>query len=174
MIDKCTNFLDNGKEVDIVYTDFEKAFDKVPHQRLLSKLRSYALGCDVVSWIEAFLCSRVQNVKINGILSQPKPVLSGIPQGSVLGPLLFISFINDIPSVCDKLSEMFLFADDAKLYKCISSDLDHLSLIESCQNLMQRCELWCMKLNLEKCKVLTLFKTKPKYFVPVFNINYKG
>jgi hypothetical protein len=150
--------LENGSQVDIIYTDFEKAFDKVPHRRLISKLRSYCVDEKLVLWIEAFLCQRTQRVKINGVLSESEHVLSGIPQGTVLGPLLFIIFVNDLPEVCYCLSRIFLFADDAKLYKCITNSSDCEQLNRSCQSLYDWCELWCMKLNVDKCKVLTLKK----------------
>jgi len=105
--------LEIGNQTDVIYTDFEKAFDKVPHKRLLSKLVSYGLDSKLILWIESFLCHRTQRVKVNGMLSESKSVLSGIPQGTVLGPLLFIIFINDLPDVCSSLSHIFLFADDA-------------------------------------------------------------
>ena len=135
LTDSWSNSLDDNVQVDIIYTDFEKAFDKVPHQRLLSKLKSYGLNELIVDWIRAFLLLRSQRVKINGVLSEYKHVLSGIPQGSVLGPLLFVIYINDLPSVCDSSSDLFLFADDAKLYKCIKSDNDFITLNRVCQEL---------------------------------------
>ena len=156
--------LENGNQVDVVYTDFEKAFDKVPHQRLLSKLKYYGVDEQLILWVEAFLCFRTQRVKINGILSESKSVLSGIPQGTVLGPLLFIIFINDLPDVCNALSKIFLFADDAKLYKCISDISDCEQLNKSCQEVFDWSEKWCMKLNIEKCKVLTIKRSKNDHF----------
>ena len=147
---------DDGDQVDIIYTDFEKAFDKVPHRRLISKLRTYGLNEQLINWIRAFLFSRSQQVKINRIVSGFKPVLSGIPQGSVLCPLLFVIFINDLPLVCEDLSKIFLFADDAKLYKSIRDICDVDCLNRACKELFTWSENWLMKLNIPKCKVLSL------------------
>jgi len=148
--------LDDGAQIDIIYTDFEKAFDKVPHHRLISKLYAYGLNNYLIMWIKAFLISRTQCVKINGKVSDSKPVLSGIPQGSVLGPLLFVIFINDLPACCRDLSEIFLFADDAKMYKCIKDVNDFNVLNECFRNVLQWSDSWLMKLNISKCKVLSI------------------
>ena len=147
--------METGGQIDIIYTDFEKAFDKVPHRRLLSKLVSYGVSLDLIKWIEMFLCYRSHKIRINGKLSACKEISSGIPQGSVLGPLLFVIYINDFPSVCDT-GEMFLFADDAKLYKHVSGVSDSVALNECCQNLYDWSDKWIMKLNIDKCKVLTI------------------
>jgi len=151
-----TKSLDNNEQVDIIYTDFEKAFDKVPHRRLISKLQSYGLNVVLVNWIASFLSSRFQQVRINGVVSQNKQVLSGIPQGSVLGPLLFVIYINDLPTVCDDDSKLYLFADDAKLYKSITSISDYTCLSQVCDDVFKWSERWLMKLNISKCKVLSL------------------
>jgi len=153
--DDWTNLLENKGQIDVIYTDFEKAFDKVPHQRLLSKLYSYGINSSLIAWIKSFLCSRVQCVKINSCLSDYKSVLSGIPQGSVLGPLLFVIFINDLPLECSDMCKSFLFADDAKLYKHISCELDYFTLNDCCQKLFTWCENWMMKININKCNVLS-------------------
>jgi len=101
------------------YTDFEKAFDKVSHQLLLQqKLIYYNVNPTVINWIKSFfLCFRKQRVKLNGFFSEWNDVISGIPQGTILGPILFILYINDLADVCIHFANIYLFADDAKLYK---------------------------------------------------------
>ena len=106
--------LDYGGQIDAVYTDFEKAFDKVPHKRLLFKLCSYGINGNIINWIKDFLAGRKYRVKVNGSYSSLAHVTSGIPQGSVLGPLLFLIYINDLIDCCEPFSGIYLFADDAK------------------------------------------------------------
>ena len=102
--------------------DFSKAFDKVPHQRLLHKLRFYGVTGSTVALIESFLSSRSQRVVVDGATSTQCPVISGVPQGTVLGPLLFLMFINDIADAIQ--SPIRLFADDCLLYREIGSPED--------------------------------------------------
>lgn len=160
IMNEWTQVLDNGGQIDVMYMDFEKAFDKVPHIRLLSKLNSYGFNTYILNWIKSFLCFRTQRVKVNGILSSPRKVLSGIPQGTILGPVLFIIYINDLPDVCKGLCNMYLFADDAKLYREICSPIDCQTLLECCQDVFNWSNQWCMKLNTNKCKVLSIVRSK--------------
>ena len=130
----------NGGVVDSIYLDFAKAFDSVPHKRLMMKIESYGIQGDIRKWIEAFLSGRTQIVKVNGAESNvAPPVLSGIPQGSVLGPTLFVIYIDDL--LANIKSEGLLFADDIKIFHQITSREDvlilpsDLSLLEHGQNI---------------------------------------
>ena len=113
-LEDLTEILDNGKDIDVIYLDFCKAFDKVPHRRLLKKLWAYGIRGQIHQWIKEFLSNRIQKVIVEGKESVTAKVTSGIPQDSVLGPILFLVFITDLPSVIQALKKFF--ADDAKLY----------------------------------------------------------
>ena len=110
--------------------DFRKAFDVVPHRRLVGKLKSYGISTEITNWVVSFLSNRFQTVTVNGCESSERPVLSGIPQGSVLGPMLFVLYINDLPDnvVGDAFS--FLFADDTKLFSVINNVDDCFKLLK--------------------------------------------
>ena len=103
--------------MDAIYLDFEKAFDTVPHRRLLGKLESYGIKGEILKWVEEYLNNRTQIVSVNGEYSETGNIKSGVPQGSVLGPLLFVIYINDI---LDHISTNgLLFADDTKIFRQI-------------------------------------------------------
>ena len=153
ILDEWTDYLEGEGQTDVIYTDFTKAFDKVPHKRLIHKLKAYNIDENLIHWIIAFLTNRQQKVKINGTLSEWLMVLSGIPQGTVLGPLLFLIYINDLPDVCDNFSKLFLFADDAKLYSYVKNDHDSMCLQHNINKLHQWTENWELALNIDKCAV---------------------
>ena len=95
--------------MDVIYCDFQKAFDTVPHNRLLKKIEAYGISDKILNWTRAFLSGRKQKVVVNDSISKEREVCSGIPQGSVLGPLLFVKYINDLPNVINQDSNIYLF-----------------------------------------------------------------
>ena len=125
-LEEITKWVDDGSPVDVVYLDFQKAFDKVPHQRLLLKLKAHGIGNDVINWIEKWLTHRKQRVIVDGEISSWKSVLSGVPQGSVLGPILFLIYINDLED--DISSKVLKFADDTNVFRKVTNDTDKQSL----------------------------------------------
>ena len=143
--------LDNKIPTDAVYLDFSKAFDSVPHGRLVHKLKAYGIRGKVLDWVEDFLLHRSQFVSINGSQSDMIHVSSGVPQGSVLGPTLFIYYINDLPSETDR--KVRIFADDSKIYSGVSTKEDSIKLQEGIDALVEWSKKWMMKFNADKCKV---------------------
>ena len=152
VLDDWTSALEYGDNLDALYMDFAKAFDTVPHQRLLVKLKGYGIGGAVLQWIDAFLSGRRQRVVVNGSKSTWAQATSGIPQGSVLGPLLFVCFINDMPSVVK--SPVHLFADDTKLYRRVTTLEDHKALQDDLTNREDWSTKWNLCFNTNKCKVM--------------------
>lgn len=157
--------LDRSGQVDVLLLDFCKAFDKVSHAKLLHKLSVLGLPQYLVNWITAYLRKRSQFVDINGCLSPTLAVLSGVPQGSVLGPLLFIIFINDITEILPESVSIRLFADDCIIFKEINSINDHEVLQESLLKIDQWCGDSKMQLNASKSVLLRISrKQQPSVF----------
>jgi len=152
--------LNNRGQTDLVLLDFSKAFDLVPHHRLAVKLAFYGIRGPTLRWITAFLNGRKQAVSVNGSLSSWEKVTSGVPQGSVLGPALFLLYINDI---CQNLqSSIRLFADDSIIYREIKSPSDHNILQHDLNLLAAWADTWMMKFNIGKCAVMSVsLKRKP-------------
>ena len=152
LVEDLARNVSKGKQTDLILLDFSKAFDKVNHSKLLWKLHQYGIRGNALAWIRAFLGDRSQTVVIDGEESESVPVTSGVPQGSVLGPILFLIYINDLP---DELSsQVRLFADDTAVYltigdtedgKVLQNDLDRLSVWE---------DRWDMEFNPSKCQVV--------------------
>ena len=138
--------------VVIAFIDFLKAFDLVSHKRLLFKLSCYGITGSLLAWIASFLEDRTQRVVMGDIISSWEKVTSGVPQGSVLGPILFIIFINEISELLISLNE--LYADDAKLMRKIKSDSDVSILQGDIDKIVEWTRKWLMKLNENKCKVM--------------------
>ena len=132
-----------------------KFLQYVPHKRLLSKLYSYHINDDIIKWIKAYLDNRTQRVKINNCYSKWANVISGIPQGSILGPLLFIIYINELPDICDSGSQLFLYADDAKIYKHILNQQDKDIIHNDLIKLKTWADNWLINLNVVKCKTVS-------------------
>ena len=148
---------DGGNSLDVLYLDFSKAFDRVPKRRLLHKIKHLGISGKLYNWIDAYLTDRTFRVKVENSLSKPVKVLSGVPQGSVLGPLLFIAYTADLKISIE--SPFAMYADDIKLYN------------NSCKNIILKKDLlaiynwskdWLLPLNCEKCYVLHIGKKNPK------------
>ena len=110
----------NHRSIIVAHIDFQRAFDAISHSKLIYKLSHYGIGGNLLFWIQAFLTNRSQCVKLNNSLSDFLPISSGVPQGSVIGPLLFTLFINDLTDMFDSSTTSKLFADDIKIYSEIS------------------------------------------------------
>jgi retron-type reverse transcriptase len=145
VLEDWTDKLENGGRIDVLYTDLEKAFDRVPHRKLLRKLKRYNLHPDIIDWIKAFLIDRKQQVQLNGIYSSWASVLSGVPQGSILGPILFIIYINELPDCLNADSNIFVYADDAKLFRHVSTSQDSLNLQNDINKLSNWTDEWLIK-----------------------------
>ena len=157
VLDKWTEAIYKGTDVDVIYMDFQKAFDKVPHKRLIGKANNYVLD-NPLEWIEDFLTGRTERVSINGSTSDWKKVTSGIPQGSVLDPLLFILFINDLPDGIK--SDVYLFADDTKIFRNITDGEDKEILQDDLVNLENWSNTWLLKFLPEKCKHMNIARVE--------------
>ena len=147
--------MDEGSPVDnIIYLDLQKAFDKVPHQRLMLKLKSHGIGISIINWIEQWLSDTRQRlpVVVDGEVSNWKPVLSGVAQGSVLGPVLFLIYTNVLEE--GVTSKILKFADDTKLFRQIKGNGDKQQLQDDIYKLFKWSEKLQMLFNFEKCKCL--------------------
>ena len=169
MLQSSGSAFENRISTDVLYLDLQKAFDSVPHQELLFKLWRIGITGNLWSWFEAYLSNRFHFVNHNGYSSPPLPVLSGVPQGSVLGPLLFLVYINDIPASINS-SSAFLFADDAKLLKSLTSNLDSAFLQEDLDTVVEWSGDWRVKLNSLKSAQLH-FSLKDSESVVSYNIS---
>ena len=149
-----TKILDEGGEIDVIYMDFMKAFDTVPHQRLIEKMKSYGLSPEILNWVNSFLSNRKQMVCVNGEKSSKREVTSGVPQGSVLGPILFVLYINDLPR--EVTSEVYLFADDTKIYRAIRNQQDQERLQKDLLRLQEWSNKWLLRFHPDKCVVMNI------------------
>ena len=151
-LETVTAEIDAKHNLDTVYLDLAKAFDKVPHQRLILKLKAHGIDGLVGNWIKSWLSDRWQRVCLDGTYSHWTHVWSGVPQGSVLGPVLFLIFINDLDISIS--SNVLKFADDTKLYRVVDNEQDGHMLQRDLDVLCKWAETWKMSFNVDKCKVL--------------------
>lgn len=156
--------IESGRQLDVIYTDFRKAFDRVDHGILLLKLSKMGVNSSMLDWISTYLSNRRQYVLVEGERSQTFHVGSGVPQGSHLGPLLFLIFVNDVVKIF-KFAKCLLYADDLKVYASISSIRDAVNLQRDLDSLALWCQANNMQLNIAKCKVLSFHRnTSPIFF----------
>ena len=153
--------LASGQQYDVNVMDFSKAFDRVPHQRLLKKAEYYGIEGPVHSWLSSFLDQRSQRVILDGDSSDFCRVISGVPQGTVLGPVLFLIFINDLPSVIS--SKCRLFADDLVVYREIKSCQDVAIMQEDLNKLSEWEDLWGMRFHPDKCEHIIITRKRKPY-----------
>ena len=144
----------NKRSTRVTYIDFSRAFDSIVHKKLLAKLASYGIGGNLYNIIESFLENRAQQVIVDGVSSRVMNVISGVPQGSVLGPLLFIIYVNDLSEVISPEIASKLFADDVKLYTdvFVGDDIDQL---QACiDSVVEWADRWQLRISLKKCSTI--------------------
>ena len=168
-IEDLASNLNNHLQTDLAILDFAKAFDKVPHSRLLNKLHYYGIRNKQHEWIREFLTGRTQRVIVEGKASTFKEVTSGVPQGTVLGPILFLIFINDMPTGIK--SKVRLFADDCLIYTTIKSPEDQIKLQSDLSQLSNWAAKWQMEFNVDKCHTMHITNKKQVEFE--YKINNK-
>ena len=161
VVDEWTNILEKGGVIDVIYCDFKKAFDTVPHKRLIDVLRHYGIKDQVLAWVSDFLSERKFQVIVNGSKSEIFDVLSGVPQGSVLGPLLFIIYINLMIEIAGN-AEMYLYADDLKLFKRIASEVEVEELQHSLDKLYDWTQYSLLKFHPNKCATMRIMSKSNK------------
>lgn len=159
VVDRLTEILDGGGSVDMIYLDFAKAFDTVPHRRLLVKLEGYGVGGELLRWIEQFLVGRRQRVGVAGDMSSWSSVLSGVPQGSVLGPVLFVCYINDLPEAISSVIHMY--ADDTKIFRKVDEVVDREELQRDLDRLGKWTADWQLRFNVSKCRIMHIGAGNP-------------
>jgi len=146
---------------DTIFVDFSRAFDSVVHSKLIYKLQNIGISGKLLSWITVFITCRLQCVVLENHYSEWKSVISGVPQGSVLGPILFIVFINDISDIFNDQINFSLYADDLKLYSEINTNDDTVQLQKSLCNLEIWCNEWQLSVNISKTHVLHFGRNNP-------------
>ena len=152
LTENISHALDHKKQIDIILLDFAKAFDTVPHQRLLTKLQHYGIQSNTYNWIKAWLSNRTQQVLLDGVTSSSVSITSGVPQGTVLGPLMFLHYINDI--ITNINSPLRIFADNCLLYRIINTPEDTAILQQDLDQIASWLTTWQLRLNITKCVLI--------------------
>ena len=145
---------------DVIFLDFSKAFDSVPNERLLLKLNRNGIDGQLYLWFRIFLTNARQRVQIRGSYSEWSPVISDVPQGSILGPIMFPIYVNDIPNIITPTTK--LFADDTKIYRQINEMEDSIALKSDLTALDLWADRWQVKFNARKCEVMTITHNEDK------------
>lgn len=158
--------LDNNQSLDAIFLDIRKAFDSVSHQGLISKLQSFGFVGESLAWFKGYLNSRLHCVRLDGQVSGALPVRSGVPQGSILGPVLFLLYVNDLFSQAS-YSRLIMFADDSQCLMRIRTPQDSLSLQSDLNSMELWCADWSMSFNAKKCALL---RFGPETSPPVYTI----
>ena len=159
--DRVIKDYDDHNAVDVIYLDFRKAFDLVPHDKLIIKLKSHGIEGKVLNWIKEWLSDRQQRVVINGISSDYVDVSSGVPQGSVLGPILFLIYVNDLDDTV--LSNLTKFADDTKLSAPAKTSTQCEALQSDLNKIIEWSNKWGMQFNVDKCSSLHIGNNNINY-----------
>ena len=165
-ISDIAKYFDINKQVDAVLLDFSKAFDRVPHTRLLKKLHHYGIRGKELGWIKTFVTQRKQRVTLDGKLSSAAEVTSSVPQGTVIGPLCFFIYINNMPDCISKGTKIRLFADDALIYREINSEMDPQTLQKDLDALSKWDSDWQMAFNTDKCFTMHFTSKKSPNITP--------
>ena len=155
-VDHWLRLLEEGVDICAVFLDYRKAFDTVPHRNLLEKLKFLGVNSYLLKWLTHYLCKRYQAVCVNGSTSDKLPVVSGVPQGSVLGPVLFIIYVNDITCIPLMEGNMSLFADDIMLYRPVRNATDYAILQSDIDKISVWTESNYLQFNAQKCKYMTI------------------
>jgi hypothetical protein len=165
-----TSSIENHEYIDVAYLDIAKAFDTVSHEKLLYKINKLGIRGSLLSWFKSFLSNRTQTVSVNNVLSDLSRISSGVPQGSVIGPLLFLLYIDDVTSVV-KHSSIKLFADDTKLYVKGHRNEVNTLLIEDLSEIFQWFDTWQLNVAFQKCVILPIRGCRRDAVVPKYVIN---
>ena len=167
--------LDSGGQTDVIYLDFTKAFDSVPHHLLIHTFQTFGFNGTLLNWFHSHLNNRYQRVLIHGSMSTKLPVRSGVPQGSILGPLMFILYVNDIADNIPNLSFKTLYADDAKIGSEIKSMQNWVDLQSDLNIFTRWSDIWKFFFNGTKCKVLTIARSfKHNFLYHLDNIHLES